>query len=145
VMGSAGAVREDAMAFVVTLGGGAFATGAATLSPAARAELRVLATVLAGYPGHIISVEGHSDNVGNAAANQRLSQERAAAVRAGLIVEGVDPLWIGSIGWGVVQPVATNATAAGRAANRRVEIFIDRRQCRTAPVPAPDGRPSCPP
>lgn len=143
-MSSVTSMRETESHFVVTLSGTAFPSGAGTLSDPARGELRVLATVLAGYPGHIISVEGHTDAVGDAAENQALSLERAHAVRAALIVEGVDPLWTGVRGSGAAQPVASNATAAGRAANRRVEIRVMRAPCPSPPRPGADGGPVCP-
>ena len=143
-MTSATDMSETESAFSVRLSGNAFATGSATLSPAARAQLRVLATVLAGYPGHIISVEGHTDAVGDAGANQRLSLERASAVRAALIVEGVDPLWSGVRGYGADRPVASNATPAGRAANRRVDIHIMKAPCPSPPRPSADGGLVCP-
>ena len=143
-MTSASDMSETDSAFMVRLSGTAFATGSATLSAAARAELRVLATVLAGYPGHIISVEGHTDAVGDAGANHRLSLERASAVRAALIVEGVDPLWSGVRGFGADRPVASNTTPAGRAVNRRVDIHIAKALCPSPPIPAADGGPVCP-
>ncbi|HSJ06152.1 MAG TPA: OmpA family protein [Longimicrobiales bacterium] len=143
-MRSVSSVTETDDAFIVTLGGTAFASGAAALAASARSELRTLATVLAGYPGHIVSVEGHTDAVGNSAANQDLSVERAAAVRAALIVEGVDPLWVGVRGFGADRPVASNDTAAGRAANRRVEIRVLRRPCPVPPGPDADGALACP-
>lgn len=143
VMTSVAAVRETPAAFVVTVGGGAFASGASTLSAGARAELRSLALVLAGYPGHIVTVEGHTDSQGDAGANQRLSQERAAAVRAALIVEGVDALWTAARGFGEDRPIADNATAAGRALNRRVEIHVSRTPCPGLPAPAADGTLVC--
>lgn len=142
-MTSATDMSETESAFIVRLSGNAFATGSAALSPPARAELRVLATVLAGYPGHIISVEGHTDAVGDAAANQRLSLERAGAVRAALIVEGVDPLWSGVRGYGADRPAASNSTASGRAANRRVDIHITKARCPSPPRPTADGL-ACP-
>jgi outer membrane protein OmpA-like peptidoglycan-associated protein len=143
-MTSATDMSETESAYIVRLSGNAFATGSATLSPPARAELRVLATVLAGYPGHIISVEGHTDAVGDAAANQRLSLERAGAVRAALIVEGVDPLWSGVRGYGADRPAASNSTASGRAANRRVDIHITKARCPSPPRPTADGGLVCP-
>ncbi|HSJ33393.1 MAG TPA: OmpA family protein [Longimicrobiales bacterium] len=144
VMTSATDMSETESAFIVRLSGNAFATGSAALSPPARAELRVLATVLAGYPGHIMSVEGHTDAVGDPAANQRLSLERAGAVRAALIVEGVDPLWSGVRGYGADRPAASNSTASGRAANRRVDIHITKARCPSPPRPSADGGLACP-
>lgn len=143
-MTSATDMSETESAFIVRLSGNAFATGSASLSPAARAELRVLATVLAGYPGHTISVEGHTDAVGDDAANQRLSMERASAVRAALIVEGADPLWSGVRGYGADRPAASNSTASGRAANRRVDIHITKAPCPSPPRPTADGGLVCP-
>jgi outer membrane protein OmpA-like peptidoglycan-associated protein len=143
-MRSATSMRETESSFVLTLSGGAFMSGAGTLSGPARGELRVLATVLAGYPGHIISVEGHTDGVGDAQQNQLLSLERANAVRAALIVEGVDPLWTGVRGFGAARPIAPNDTATGRSANRRVEIRVMRSPCPEPPRPGPDGGPVCP-
>lgn len=131
--------------FMVTIQEDAFPGGTGSLGAAARDEMRVLATVLAGYRGHIVNVEGHTDATGDAGANRRLSEARAAAVRAALIVEGVDPLWLGSRGFGSQRPVASNETAAGRAANRRVEIRVSKQPCPTPPRTAPDGTLECPP
>jgi outer membrane protein OmpA-like peptidoglycan-associated protein len=136
-------LEETDTEFMLILGGGIFASGSRALAQAARNEIRVLATVLAGYPGHIIVVEGHTDSVGDAAANQVLSQERAAAVRAALIAEGVDPLWVGSRGFGAQRPLASNQTAAGRAANRRVEIRASKQLCPVPPLPGGGGVLEC--
>jgi outer membrane protein OmpA-like peptidoglycan-associated protein len=138
-MGAVTRLEETATEFVLILGGGLFGSGAATLAGPARDEMRVLATVLAGYPGHIIQVEGHTDAVGDAASNQRLSEQRAATVRAALIAEGVDPLWVGSRGLGARRPLATNQTPAGRATNRRVEIRASKQLCPEPPLTSGDG------
>lgn len=143
-MSSMTSMRETESQFVVTLSGTAFPSASGTLSERARGELRVLATVLAGYPGHIVSVEGHTDAVGDPRENLALSLERAHAVRAALIVEGVDPLWTGTRGFGAERPIAPNTTAAGRAANRRVEIRVMRTPCPSPPRPDADGGPICP-
>lgn len=139
-----GEVREDEREFRLVLDGGVFSSGSPTLTRAAREEMRVLATILAGYPGHIITVEGHTDAVGNPAANQALSEARAASVRAALIAEGVDPLWLGARGFGQQRPAASNETAAGRAANRRVEIRVVRDTCPVPPRTTPGGALGCP-
>jgi outer membrane protein OmpA-like peptidoglycan-associated protein len=143
VMPGVSSVRETADAYVTTIGAGAFASGAATLTPAARTELRALANVLAGYPGHIVMVEGHTDAQGDPGANLTLSVERAEVVRAALIVEGVDALWTAARGFGDSRPVADNTSAAGRALNRRVEIRVAKRVCDDVPVPGPDGTLIC--
>jgi outer membrane protein OmpA-like peptidoglycan-associated protein len=142
-MGTVTRMEETDTEFILVLGGGLFASGAAALAGAPRNEMRVLATVLAGYPGHIIHVEGHTDSVGDAAANQVLSEQRGASVRAALIAEGVDPLWVGSRGFGAQRPVASNQTATGRAANRRVEIRASKQLCPAPPLPAGGGVLEC--
>jgi outer membrane protein OmpA-like peptidoglycan-associated protein len=71
-----------------------------------------------------IRVEGHTDSIGDDDANQRLSQRRADAVRAALMKDGVDPDRMESVGYGETRPIASNATAAGRAENRRTEFNI---------------------
>ncbi len=69
-----------------------------------------------------ISIEGHTDNVGNAASNKKLSNDRAKAVMDALIAKGIDKTRLSYIGWGQEKPVADNRTEEGRAKNRRVEI-----------------------
>lgn len=71
-----------------------------------------------------INVAGHTDSRGTDAYNQRLSERRAASVRNYLIQQGINPSMISAVGYGESQPVATNATAAGRQQNRRVEITV---------------------
>jgi outer membrane protein OmpA-like peptidoglycan-associated protein len=142
-MRSLGGVRETERDFLLALEGRVFASGSRTLAPAARDDMRVLATVLAGYPGYIITVEGHTDSVGDPSANQSLSEARATAVRAALIAEGVDPLWVGARGFGAERPIASNQTAAGRAANRRVDIRVSRTPCPSPPRRAADGTLTC--
>jgi outer membrane protein OmpA-like peptidoglycan-associated protein len=69
-----------------------------------------------------VSIEGHTDNVGNAAANKTLSESRAKAVMDALVAKGINKTRLSSKGWGSTKPVADNATEEGKAANRRVEI-----------------------
>ena len=71
-----------------------------------------------------ISVEGHTDNVGNAAANKKLSEQRAKAVLDYLVGRGVDKKRLKSVGYGLTKPVADNKTEEGRSKNRRVELVI---------------------
>ena len=80
-----------------------------------------------------ISVTGHTDSVGSDAYNQRLSQRRADAVQAFLIEKGVKPERIRTDGKGESSPIATNATAEGRSANRRTEIEFQGLQTVSAP------------
>lgn len=116
--------RRDARGEVMTLSGDAFAVGQASLRAEARAGLgRVVEFVRAAGASRVL-IEGHTDDRGSANLNQALSQRRAEAVRQALIEEGIDPARLTAIGHGKDQPVADNATAEGRARNRRVEIVI---------------------
>jgi OmpA-OmpF porin, OOP family len=69
-----------------------------------------------------ISVEGHTDNSGDATANKKLSDDRAKAVMNLVVAKGIDKTRMSSVGWGQEKPIADNRTEDGRARNRRVEI-----------------------
>ena len=71
-----------------------------------------------------VRVEGHTDSVGNDASNLKLSQNRANSVMSALIKRGVDPVRMEAVGFGETKPIASNATAAGKAENRRTEFNI---------------------
>ena len=76
------------------------------------------------YPQAQVEVAGHTDDTGDEAYNQDLSQRRAEAVRQYLITQGVDESRLTAVGYGEAQPVADNSTAQGRAENRRVELRV---------------------
>lgn len=99
-----------------------FQTGRATLLPESQAILDRVAESLNNNPGVNVEVGGHTDNTGSRATNLRLSTSRAITVRDYLISKGVAPARITAKGYGPDMPVASNTTAAGRAANRRVEL-----------------------
>ena len=99
-----------------------FVTGSATLTKAAMDELDKGVQILTDHPTVKISVEGHTDNTGDAAFNQKLSERRAAAVKTYLVKKGIGADRIVTSGYGQSKPIADNKTAAGRAANRRVEF-----------------------
>lgn len=101
-----------------------FATDSATLRPDLTYDLRAVAGSLNRYPDSTIEVVGHTDNSGTAAYNQDLSQRRATSVAQVLRDAGVQGNRIAAYGRGEDQPVASNLTPEGRAANRRVEIII---------------------
>lgn len=101
-----------------------FATDSASLNPNLRSDLFVLAESLNKYPQSIVTVTGHTDNVGSAAYNQSLSERRAQSVSSVLMSGGVSATRIRTVGAGESQPIATNQTATGRAQNRRVDITI---------------------
>jgi outer membrane protein OmpA-like peptidoglycan-associated protein len=99
-----------------------FATGSATLTPAAQSSLRTTATMLLAEPSARFEVAGHTDDAGSRTVNERLSLERAQSVRAFLVFAGVPAQRLTARGYGPDDPVASNATSEGRALNRRVEL-----------------------
>src|SRR6476620_7055481 len=99
-----------------------FVLASAKLTKTAMAELDKGAKVLEKYPTVKISIEGHTDNTGSAAGNQKLSEQRAAAVKAYLVKKGISADRMVAVGYGQTQPIADNKTAAGRATNRRVDF-----------------------
>lgn len=103
-----------------------FAFGTAAIDPISDRALAQVAGVLAQHRDWAITVEGHTDSVGTAAANQALSQRRAEAVRARLAEQhGVDTHAWRAVGFGPNRPRESNATIEGRARNRRVELVRD--------------------
>jgi outer membrane protein OmpA-like peptidoglycan-associated protein len=71
-----------------------------------------------------VQVEGYTDSVGSDEYNQKLSENRANAVRDFLVTQGVQPTNITAAGYGKTKPVADNSTSAGRAQNRRVNLVV---------------------
>jgi outer membrane protein OmpA-like peptidoglycan-associated protein len=71
-----------------------------------------------------LRVEGHTDSVGNDAANLKLSQKRADSVMSALLKQGIDPGRLEAVGFGETRPIASNGTASGRAENRRTEFNV---------------------
>ncbi len=101
-----------------------FDTGAARLRPESYAELGILYKLLFDNPSLIIEISGHTDNVGSAAVNQRLSEQRARAVVEFLIERGISRDRLTYKGYGFERPIATNDTSEGRQMNRRTEFEI---------------------
>jgi OOP family OmpA-OmpF porin len=101
-----------------------FITGEALLTKEAKQALNDLAQLLSANALVLITIEGHTDNSGNTAANQFLSLARAEAVKAYLVTKGIKDSRLSANGFGNTRPVASNRTKEGRAANRRVEIKI---------------------
>ena len=99
-----------------------FETAKATILPDSSAVLGEVASVMKAHPDWKMRVEGYTDNVGEAAANQTLSLDRAASVVAYLGDHGADKSKIDAKGFGQDKPVADNSTDTGRAQNRRVVL-----------------------
>ena len=94
------------------------------LKPEGRAKLDDLVSKIQGINLEVIIAVGHTDSVGSDAYNQRLSVRRAEAVKAYLVTKGIERNRIYTEGKGKKQPIASNATAEGRAKNRRVEVEV---------------------
>lgn len=116
--------RETDRGLVVTLGDFLFATGRSDLTSGAGNNLDKLATFLGEYRDRSVLIECHTDSVGSASSNQRLSLRRAESVKSYLISRGVQAPRLTTTGLGQGSPVASNDTATGRQQNRRVEVII---------------------
>jgi outer membrane protein OmpA-like peptidoglycan-associated protein len=118
-------VKQETRGLVITLSGGVlFASSQSTLLSNARPKLDEIAVALQKAEADKFIVEGHTDARGSEFTNQDLSYRRAQTVRDYLVERGVPPEKIKAVGYGKSRPVADNATAEGRANNRRVEIVI---------------------
>jgi outer membrane protein OmpA-like peptidoglycan-associated protein len=102
-----------------------FTTDSAVLKAEAVEQIAKLGDILVKYPDDRIRVQGHTDSTGSAAHNEELSVRRAQAVRDVLLSRGVKQQQMLVEGVGESRPIADNATASGRAQNRRVELHID--------------------
>ena len=116
--------KETRRGLVLTLGDVLFASGKANLLPGSQRTIDKLAAFLEENPERKVLIEGHTDNIGSTTYNLDLSLRRAQAVKEALVAKGVDPERIVAQGYGEMYPVASNADAAGRQRNRRVEIVI---------------------
>jgi flagellar motor protein MotB len=101
-----------------------FEFGKSTLKPESFIQLDNVVLLMKSTPGLRIEISGHTDNVGSAKANQKLSEDRAKAVVDYLISRGIELVRLEYKGYGYTQPVASNSTPDGRSQNRRVEFKI---------------------
>jgi outer membrane protein OmpA-like peptidoglycan-associated protein len=104
-----------------------FETGSSTLRPGSREQLQNVASILQAYPKVEVRIGGYTDNTGDAAANVKLSQDRADAVRRELEVLGISPTRLAAEGYGAQHPVADNTTEEGRARNRRIALRVTKK------------------
>ena len=101
-----------------------FNSGKSSFQKQTMPVLQAITAILKEYPTAKFSLEGHTDNTGSDALNQKLSEERAAAVKNFLVENGIDASRLSSKGFGESAPVDSNKTAKGKANNRRVEVKL---------------------
>lgn len=120
--------RDEGNRLVAQLGGNVlFDTNSAALKPQAVAALEELRTsMILPYPNARVIVEGHTDNVGGDADNQRLSEARAQSVVQWLVQHGIPASRLEAHGYGKTRPAVPNDSAANRAMNRRIEIIVQK-------------------
>jgi outer membrane protein OmpA-like peptidoglycan-associated protein len=115
---------ETARGLIVNMSDVLFDFNKYTLKPEAREKLAKVSGILLAYPNLKLQVEGYTDNIGSDEYNQKLSEERADAVRDYLVSQGVSDGSISAAGYGKSNPIADNSTNAGRAQNRRVQLVV---------------------
>jgi outer membrane protein OmpA-like peptidoglycan-associated protein len=111
---------------VVRLYGLSFPSGSAEIRPENFALLTKVMRALREFPKAPVTIEGHTDSQGDESYNQELSQQRANAVREYILANMIlEPDWVIAVGYGESRPIASDATAAGRAKNRRIDVLVD--------------------
>ncbi len=116
--------KDSARGLISNMGDVLFETSKYELKPAARERLARVSGILLAYPSLNVAVEGYTDSTGSDDFNQKLSEQRAEAVRDYLVQAGVVEAAVTAQGFGKAQPVAPNETAEGRQKNRRVELVV---------------------
>jgi OmpA-OmpF porin, OOP family len=104
-----------------------FETGTTNLTPDSVPTVDSLVVILKAYPAVAVRLEGHTDSTGDAAANKKLSLDRAIVVKEIMIKGGIPDARIGTDGYGQEKPIAPNETEEGRAKNRRTELVVEKR------------------
>ncbi|WP_338872457.1 OmpA family protein [Spirosoma sp. SC4-14] len=104
-----------------------FDTGKATLKPSSHEQLINMVEILKAYPQVDLKLGGYTDNTGSAVVNKKLSQDRADAVKSELVKRGIAASRLDAEGYGQEHPVASNATAEGRAQNRRIAVRVTKK------------------
>jgi outer membrane protein OmpA-like peptidoglycan-associated protein len=101
-----------------------FDTGKTKLKPVAVDNLKQMADIMKKYPENVLTVKGYTDDTGTSKVNEKLSAERAAAVKTQLVGAGIPENVVSTVGMGPSMPIGDNSTVNGRSQNRRVEIEI---------------------
>jgi outer membrane protein OmpA-like peptidoglycan-associated protein len=114
--------KEDIVKITVIASKIYFETGSDKLKLISNSQLDDLVIILNRYSGVSLTIEGHTDNVGDDTSNQELSQKRTLSVKSYLVSKGVPEARLTAIGYGETKPVADNKIASGKAKNRRVEL-----------------------
>ena len=117
--------QDTARGLIVNMSDVLFDTGKYTLKPPTQVKLAKISGILLAHPGLTLQIEGHTDSVGSDEMNQRLSEQRADAVRDFLASQGVAASSMTAKGFGKTDPIASNDTAEGRQKNRRVELVVN--------------------
>jgi OOP family OmpA-OmpF porin len=99
-----------------------FDTGKSTIKEESQPIIEQMVDLMKTNPDLKVEIQGHTDNVGDAKSNQKLSEDRAASVKKALVDKGIDAARMTSAGYGDTKPVADNKTDEGKAQNRRVEL-----------------------
>jgi outer membrane protein OmpA-like peptidoglycan-associated protein len=133
------ATSESARGLIVNMSDVLFDTGKYTLKQGTQISLAKVAGILEAYPGLKVQVEGYTDSTGSDDLNQKLSDNRAGAVKDFLVGQGVSMDNITAHGFGKADPVADNSTAAGRSQNRRVNLVVSGDAIGIGPSTAPSG------
>ena len=116
--------RDSARGLIVNMSDVLFDIGKYTLRPETREKLAKISGIVLAHPGLRLDVEGHADATGSEELNQKLSENRAAAVRDYMLAQGLNGDAVTARGLGKTQPIASNDTIADRQKNRRVEMVI---------------------
>jgi outer membrane protein OmpA-like peptidoglycan-associated protein len=117
-------VTQDARGTIISMADILFEFGSARLKERLKLTLAKVAGILNIFKEYHVTIEGHTDNVGSLAYNQKLSEKRAQNVLDFLVEQGIDSTRLRAVGYGPSRPIADNSTEEGRQKNRRVDLVV---------------------